>query len=1048
MGLMILIVFAILVFLGALSKEHHYRYDFTSNKRYSVSPQTKKILSGLEKDVKAYAFFQDQDPSKAAAKDLLTLYRENSKDHFSFEFVDPDRFPIQAQKYEVKEYGAVVLECGERFEKVSLAEEERLTNALVKLTRDRKRIIYVLEGHGEHGLENKENDGYSDVKKALENENFEVKTLTLFREEGVPEDADVVLVAGPKKGFQDSELEALGAYLKKNGKLLIMVDPEEAPGIEEFLDKYGILLGNNYIVDPASRLLGGDYLIPPLMKFENHPITRDFMNSTYLIFFKLAGAVIPSTNPPEGIGVEVIARTGPGSWAETDLEHLKQGKANFDEQDDIKGPVPVAAVVTIGDKNAKNQAKMVVIGDSDFVTNGMIDPTKTANRDFFLNTVNWLAQQQDLISIRVKPAASKPIILQPNEGKLIFIFLVLAPPLIILGDRHRSLPPQEGTEMSWRTIALLAAVLVAVGVVYFWDQNRQEEKLDELKLEKTVFPMEILQVNEIDVQRPTGKLSLRKDKDGDWVLKEPMEAATDKNEVEAFIDALVSAKKDRIIDEKPESQGAYGLDKPDATIIMKALPGDEKGEKTVERTLYIGKKNPTEAFHYARIEGEKPVFLISDSVMQKAEIMPFKLRDKTIWTYRTEDVKSVRLESKDDGVTLNRLSDERYDWEVDDPGPYLGDGDSIEALLFRLTRIRAGGFKDSGDKPLSEFGLDPPDRLIRLTLKKPEKTISLKIGSLIPNTASGKGVYAQLDDSKELILLNPELMGEIITKADFWREKKLVEFNRDDVEQFEIRVGDKVLACKKLDVNEWEIEKPKKYRADFARINDLLWTVKDARVEHFLDREPEGVPWDKPTAVVRLLFKEGKEPMEIVLAGKTEDGKGLYAKAPVQKYPVEVDSSLVKSLDAPVNELRQRELFVFKAPDVYRIVLQWKDFQRDLVRDGKAWIARKPHEERLEASVVGGLLMSLRNAPFEDDLERLPEKADTEHPAFKVELWNEKGEPLGDLNIALDPEDKTIAYAWSKASFPGGYTVKTNLFDALKKDLSRIWPDRTFEIDG
>ena len=438
--------------------------------------------------------------------------------------------------------------------------------------------------------------------------------------------------------------------------------------------------------------------------------------------------------------------------------------------------------------------------------------------------------------------------------------------------------------MSWRTIALLAVVLVAIGGVYFWDLDRKEQKLDEQKLEKTIFPMEILQVLDIGVQREAGRLSLRKNEDGDWVLMEPMAADTDKNEVNAFIDALVSAKKDRIIDENPKSLDTFGLDKPEATLTVKALAGEED-DKTVERTLYIGKKNPTEAFHYARIEGEKPVFLISDSVWNKAETQPFKLRDKTIWAYRTENVKSVRLESKDDGVTLNRLSDERYDWEVTAPGPYKGDGDSIEALLFRLTRIRAGGFQDAGEKPLSEFGLDPPDRLIRLTLKKPEKTLSLKVGATIPNAAKGKGVYAQLDDSKELILLNPEMMGEIISKADFWREKKLVEFDRDDVERFEIRVGEKVLAFRRLDVNEWEIVEPKTYKADFARVNDLLWKIKDARAESFLDGEPEGVSWDDPTAVARIWIEDEKEPLELVLAGKTKDGKGVYAKAPVQSIP-------------------------------------------------------------------------------------------------------------------------------------------------------------------
>jgi ABC-type uncharacterized transport system involved in gliding motility auxiliary subunit len=431
MGLVILIVLGILVGLEALSMNHNWRLDLTKNRRYSLATQTRKLLETLDAPIRAYAFYQEGDPARKAAEDVFDLYKYHSK-HFDWEFVDPDRFPLKAEKYKVSTYNIIVLEQGDRFERAFSIEEERITNALLKLSRKEKRVIYCLQGHGEHGLDDVEREGYSQAKKAMEDENYEVKTLILARKGVVPDDADVVLVGGPQKVLYEEEQQALKTYLERGGNLLIMADPQHAPEMDAFLHPFGIVLGQDIVVDPDSRFLGGDYLLPPIVEYEPHPITRDFRQSPYLAYLPLARSVRPADESPEGVTVEVLARTGAGSWAEVDLDRVKRGEAELDPETDVDGPVPVAVVATVQPKGGGEQARIVVFGDSDFVSNRAIDPDRSANQDLFLNALNWLAEQEDLISIRVKSAASRPVILSPGQQTLIFVLVVVAFPLAIL----------------------------------------------------------------------------------------------------------------------------------------------------------------------------------------------------------------------------------------------------------------------------------------------------------------------------------------------------------------------------------------------------------------------------------------------------------------------------------------------------------------------------------------------------------------------------------------------------------------------------------------
>src|SRR5438309_8875816 len=297
------------VVVQALSFRHSARWDLTENKRFSLSPQTIQLLGGLKADVNAVAFFRSDQPGKRVAEDLLKQYARYSNGKFTWKSADPDREPGLARRYVIESYGTIVLETKVKSEKVTDAEEEKLTNGLVKVTREGKRVVYVLQGHGEHEINNSERSGFTEGKGALERSNYEVKPLVLAREGKIPDDAAVVIEPGPRTDLFAPELDALDAYAGKNGKLLIMVNPFQNEGLKKWVAKYGFELGDNLIVEPnpIGRLFGIGPEVPIVQQYDSHPITRDMRGVSTL--FPLTRSVDKAKTPPQGTTVQTLAKT-------------------------------------------------------------------------------------------------------------------------------------------------------------------------------------------------------------------------------------------------------------------------------------------------------------------------------------------------------------------------------------------------------------------------------------------------------------------------------------------------------------------------------------------------------------------------------------------------------------------------------------------------------------------------------------------------------------------------------------------------------------------
>ncbi len=449
---LVLLLLGILVFVEAISARHSARLDLTANKRFTLSEQTIKVLKSIEEPVHVRAFYQEGALEAEEATDLLQQYAHGSR-QFTYELVDPDRFPGEARRYKITSYGTLVLETGMREEKILLANEQKLTNALLRVTREGQKVIYFMTGHGEKSTDDQGKEGYSAVKEAVEDQNYMVRDLLLMRADEVPVDASVLVIAGPKRALMPEEASKLKQCIDQGGHLLILVDPQTDTGLGDFLQPYGIRVGKDTVVDNLSRIFGADYLTPIVSEYDtSHSITEGFGAAS---FFPLCRSVRRAKDIPPHVEITELAKTGESSWAETDLAVLEKGEATFDEEQDTLGPVPVAVVATIKhetieEEHVENEeeaeksehksdeeppvrpARVVVFGDSDFASNAYLH--LSGNRDLFMNALSWLAEEEDMIAIRPKERESRPAILSYTQGRIVFWASVVLLPGAVLAS--------------------------------------------------------------------------------------------------------------------------------------------------------------------------------------------------------------------------------------------------------------------------------------------------------------------------------------------------------------------------------------------------------------------------------------------------------------------------------------------------------------------------------------------------------------------------------------------------------------------------------------
>ena len=423
-----LVILGILGVANYMASKHFYKKDMTIAKVNSLSEQTISVLKTLDKPISVIGFFKAGESDNF--KNLMDLYTYGSK-NISYKIIDPDIHPEAIKKYEISQRGAIVVEYGARNTITMGQTEQEMTSAIVKVSKTLSGTIYFLQGHGEPDLESQQDTGYFIVKKALENENYPVKTLMFATVSDVPEDCILLVVAGPKKRLLDAELAAIERYIDKGGRLLAMIDPQEDGGFGPFFATKGVMLEDTIIVDQQVRLFEGAKLgIDPVASdYPPHEITKDFKEPT---MFSVARSLRVVSTAPMGWSVQELVRTGPQSWGEKNIKALlKEGKVELD-QDDRKGPLAVAVAISqnVGDNKDKKAARIVVVGDSDFANNRLIQAFYNAN--LFLNMIGWLTGQEYNVTIRSNTYGPSTVNLTESDRAKVFYASVFIMPQLVL----------------------------------------------------------------------------------------------------------------------------------------------------------------------------------------------------------------------------------------------------------------------------------------------------------------------------------------------------------------------------------------------------------------------------------------------------------------------------------------------------------------------------------------------------------------------------------------------------------------------------------------
>ena len=294
----IILVIVLVVVITLLSQRHYFRWDLTSTGEHTLSDKTLQVLKNVQEPVTIKAFVRVGFQEAEDTDRLLSAFHYNAP-NIDYELIDPERNPSVTRRYNVKSINTIVLEGYARSQTVKLADEEHITNALITLIESEPRKVYWLTGHGERVFKGQEPGALTMLQEGLSNENYEFLEINLMQKD-IPKNASLVVVAAPVKPLFTEEVTSLDKYLRRGGRIIVFLEPYNDGGLKDFLKTYGIRITGDIIVDKLSRVMGGDYLLPMVVKYGIHDITRDFRLAC---LFEMARSVESADRQKSGITV-------------------------------------------------------------------------------------------------------------------------------------------------------------------------------------------------------------------------------------------------------------------------------------------------------------------------------------------------------------------------------------------------------------------------------------------------------------------------------------------------------------------------------------------------------------------------------------------------------------------------------------------------------------------------------------------------------------------------------------------------------------------------
>lgn len=420
----VLLLLAAIGLLAFLSNSYNQRLDWTATGRNSLSDASRKVLEGLDGEVRAIAFARENEELRGRVRDLLARYQA-AYPELTLEFVNPDASPARVREYGIRADGTLVLERTGRREKLEQLDEQSVTNALLRLGRGGERRVAVLAGHGERETGGAAPQSLGNFLAALGEQGIAAHPLTLAPGSELP-DGETLLLSTPQVALQAGEVAALREYLEAGGNALVLLDPGATHGLETVLEPLGVRLLPGTAVDPVGQVYTGSagFVLATTDDYRSHPALRGFGFSTV---FVLAGAL--AAQAPEPWQAEPLIEAARTGWLETGSLH--DGAVQLDEDADTRGPLALAYALRRPRPDGEGEQRVVVVADGDFLSNAYLG--EGGNLNLGLNLMNWLAGDEGFVNVPARTAADTRLDLSENAQLAVGFGFLFGLPALLAG---------------------------------------------------------------------------------------------------------------------------------------------------------------------------------------------------------------------------------------------------------------------------------------------------------------------------------------------------------------------------------------------------------------------------------------------------------------------------------------------------------------------------------------------------------------------------------------------------------------------------------------
>lgn len=425
---MLVLIVSLAGLLGWLSTLHPWQSDWTRGGRHTLSDVSKQVLAKMDGPIEITAYAREDVGLRDAIKKIVGRYQLVKPDIKLHPFVNPDAVPDEIRNLGISGDGELVIRYRDRSQHVQSDDEEEFTNALYRLARGAEHWLAFIEGHGERSPLGQANFDLNTWVQQLTNRGFRIQPLNLANIQAIPENTQVLVIAGPRVDFLPGETSLITDYLEKGGNLLWLTDP---PGtlhnLDALADQLQIRIEPGTIMDFAGQLIGLDdptIVLQTSSLYPPHPVTQGF---DYTTIFPAATAVTFAEN--DIWEIRPLITTGDHTWLETgNLE----GEVNFDEASDKAEPLAIGISLERemeldeSENRVRKQQRIVVVGDGDFLSNTYVN--NGGNLDLGMRIINWLGSDDDFITIPARITKDTQLELSPFAGVIIgFGFLIILP---------------------------------------------------------------------------------------------------------------------------------------------------------------------------------------------------------------------------------------------------------------------------------------------------------------------------------------------------------------------------------------------------------------------------------------------------------------------------------------------------------------------------------------------------------------------------------------------------------------------------------------------